>query len=115
MPIYRITGSTRAGTGCERFLEADNFEQALESCAARGLFKLDGHQVKDDQVPTTAQVLSLERGSPDRPAQAKLESELLSSPVWTIAKGVAAGLFLHSLIIFLIWFFLTAVLGIVIL
>lgn len=106
--IYRVGGVDRqTGVPREVFIEAQSAAEASEAAWRRGIAKPEVDLVRVEDVPPGSPVIRPDRQPRPVPPE---HSDLMTRPVWTIAKGVAMGLLLFMALIVVLQLVL-AVLG----
>jgi len=104
MPFYRVSGESENRKKQSVVIEARSLDDALSIGHNRGLFKIEGELITDDELPVNQKSVGVKQPAGTLSDRLLIESELFISPVWTIAKGVALGLFLHSVVVIAIYF-----------
>lgn len=101
--IYRVSGTDRITRETrEVYIDAQSAVEANECAWSRGIAGPKEEQIRPEDVPPGAPVLRPDSsGRTITPVRPEL-SDLMTRPVWTIAKGVLLGSLMFAGIIFLI-------------
>ncbi len=102
--IYRVSGKDRrTSEPREVYLDAPSAVEAEDTAYRRGIAAPKVDPVRLEDVPPGVPVIRRDRGPTPVPPE---HSDLMTRPVWTIAKGVAMGLLLFLALIVVLQFVL---------